>query len=236
MELPRWVNDPHTFLRFLVPGMLFIAYGAAFFPNQLGNAMRTVVPNNNRADMGLILWFLWAVALGLVYNMWWRFLHALIRPRPHPATVVGDVLERAGAPPLSAVERRAVYALLDSRLSEDPERQRVARERALVEYSYEASTITALVGAFIAVWHPTGPLISPTSWVIQGVAMAAGGLMLAGWTRVREAVVHRMELATVRWADPETLAFLMQSHANVWAVSGPHGAPPAPAAPPPAKP
>ncbi len=101
MELPLWLREPHSFLRFLMPGILFIAFAGAFFPGTLDGATRAVSVTVSRMDIALMLWGAWVVTIGVVFNLFWRFVYFLIRPRPHPSKVVAEVLGRAGAPSMT---------------------------------------------------------------------------------------------------------------------------------------
>lgn len=235
MELPHWIREPSVFLRFLLPGFLFFAFASAFFPRLLDGATRAVSVAASRSDLTLVIWFSWVVAIGLVFHIFWRFVYFVIRPRPHPSDLIGRLLERAGAPPPKAFERRALYEVLIARAGDEAAARALARERALVQSSYQATLVLVLSGAFLAVSHRPSTLVSEELGLVEGIVFVGAGAGLMFWVRLRDAVLHRMELSLVKWGEPETLAALEATWANLWSAR--HGLPQPPASlPPPSRP
>ena len=213
MELPGWVKDPYIFLRYLLPGFLFLGFSAAFFPRVLDGATRALTLAPSRSDLILFVWFSWALAIGLVSHAFYRVLYdTFLRPRPRHEVVVARTLAASMVPPpqLSSLELRTLYALAAGHFRDLSAQGWARREANLIHASYQTLIVLVFTGFFMMAMRPTGPLVSANWPEAQGAVFVVAGVTL-GFVAVwrRDAYVQRAEIASIPWDGPEARALLV---------------------------
>jgi hypothetical protein len=224
VEWPTWVREPHVFLRYLVPGFMFMGCAAAFFPQTLSDATRAVPVAFNRTDLILLTWLFWSVMIGVVFHSFYHVVYEmLLRPGPRPQDVVRNVMERLALPgrPLSTSQLRALYAMTLSHCGQDAALSWARRETHRVHLAYESSFVLALVGLFIAAHPQPGPLVSVPWAAIQGLSMVvAGGTLALLFAARRDALVRQAEAAAVHWDSERVMGQLASWAMNLQRAGG----------------
>jgi hypothetical protein len=83
MELPRWLMEPFSFLRFVVPGFFMLALAAAFFPQTIGNALGGMWVVNRHEGLAILVLLFWALIIGVMLNLSYRLMReTVLRPPP----------------------------------------------------------------------------------------------------------------------------------------------------------
>jgi len=227
MELPHWVREPYSFLRFMVPGAFLLALGTTFFPETLNAVFSDMFQLIRVQGAPVLILAMWALMMGTLQYLFLQVLReSVLRPRPVAQESLRRALARSGVPAerLTRAELEAVYGAAAERAADRPAVRAVRRTKNVVEMSYCASLSLTLAGAFILAGRGSGPLVVQAFNEAQGAAFIGAGFVFCVLLWWRERALSVREAAAFPVEDPEVLAEAVRAVQRLWGPPQP-GAP-----------